>query len=78
MKNLDAYHDGLMHAFNEAYQASLPWAVDCATDGKGYIVIDDSGDDDGHVYETKKEAQDAADRLNKAAIQGEGDDFYIE
>jgi hypothetical protein len=78
MKNLDAYHDGLLAKHNEAYEHSLPWEVDCADDGDGYIVIDDSGESDGEWYETEDEAQAAADKLNAQAMQGDGDDFYIE
>lgn len=72
MKNLDAYHDGLMHAFNDAYQYSPPWEVVCNDDGKdGYLVIDDSGADDGNVYETEEEAQDVADMLNKEDMEND-------
>jgi hypothetical protein len=77
MKNLDAHHDGLLAAHNEAYESSLPWEVDCADDGEGYVVIDDGGANDGNVYETKEEAQDVADRLNKRAMEPD-DDYYIE
>lgn len=70
MKNLDAHFDGLMHAFNDAYEASLPWEVVCNDDGAdGFLVIDDSGDDDGNVYETEEEAQDVADMLNKEDME---------
>ena len=77
MKNLDAYHDGLMAKHNDAYESSLPWVVDCADDGEGYIVIDDSGASDGNVYETEEEAQDVANRLNKEEMEDD-DDFYID
>jgi hypothetical protein len=77
MKDLDAYHDGLMHEYNDAYESSLPWEVDCADDGEGYIVIDDSGESDGEWYETQAEAQAAADRLNKEAMEDD-DDYYID
>ena len=79
MKNLDAYHDGLMHAFNDAYEFSLPWEVVCNDDGAdGYLVIDDTGADDGNVYETEEEAKDVANQLNKEAMEDGDDDFYIE
>jgi hypothetical protein len=77
MKNLDAYHDGLMAKHNEDYEYDPPWTVECAEDGDGYIVIDDSGESDGEWYETEDEAQAAANRLNKEAMEDD-DDFYIE
>ena len=46
--NLDAYHDGLMHAHNDAYDYDPPWTVVCADDGEdGYLVVDEHGVDDG-------------------------------
>jgi hypothetical protein len=79
MKNLDAHFDGLMHAFNNAYEEEPPWMVVCNDDGAdGFLVIDDTGTDDGNVYETEEEAQDVANQLNKEAMEAGDDDFYIE
>jgi hypothetical protein len=75
MKNLDAYHDGLMHAFNNAYEYDPPWTVVCNDDGAdGFLVIDETGESDGDWYETEAQAQAAADKLNKEAL--EDDDGY--
>ena len=78
MKNLDAYHDGLMAKHNEDYEYDPPWTVECAEDGEdGYLVVNESGDSDGDWYETEAQAQAAANRLNKEAMEDD-DDFYIE
>jgi hypothetical protein len=78
MKNLDAYHDGLMAKHNEDYEYDPPWTVvDYEGEGGGYLVIDDTGADDGNVYETEEEAQDVANRLNKEEMEDD-DDFYID
>ena len=81
MKNLDAYHDGLMHAHNAAYEYEQPWSVVDYEDGDGtgYIVVNEDGDDDGmgYVFDTEHEAQRYANELNKEAMEG-NDDFYIE
>jgi hypothetical protein len=76
MKNLDAYHDGLMHAFNDAYEYDPPWTVVCADDGEdGYLVIDEDGESDGDWYETEAQAQAAADKLNKEALEDNDYDY---
>jgi hypothetical protein len=78
MKNLDAYHDGLLAAHNEAYEYDPPWTAVCADDGEdGFLVIDETGESDGDWYETEAQAQAAADKLNKEAMEG-NDDFYID
>jgi hypothetical protein len=81
MKNLDAYHDGLMHEYNDAYESEQPWSVVDYEDGDGtgYIVVNEDGDDDGmgYVFDTEHEAQRYANELNKEAMEG-NDDFYIE
>jgi hypothetical protein len=63
MKNLDAYHDGLLakHLTDEDVQ----WTVVCNDDGEdGYLVIDEDGESDGGVYDSWDEAQEQADKLN--------------
>jgi len=76
MKNLDAYHDGLMHAFNDAYEYDPPWTVVCADDGEdGYLVIDENGESDGDWYETEAQAQKYADILNKEALKENDYDY---
>ena len=73
--NLDAYHDGLMHAHNDAYDYDPPWTVVCADDGEdGYLVIDEYGVDDGDWYETEAQAQAEADRKNKEELE---DGYYF-
>ena len=55
MKNLDAYHDGLMHEFNNAYEYDPPWMVaEYDGEGEGFIVIDEFGIEDkmGFVFDT--------------------------
>jgi hypothetical protein len=53
--------------------------VVCNDDGAdGFLVIDDTGTDDGNVYETEAEAQGVANQLNKEAMEAGDDDFYIE
>lgn len=77
MKNLDAYHDGLMHAFNDAYEYDPPWTVVCADDGEdGFLVIDEDGESNGDWYETEAQAQAAADKLNKEARESYDDGYY--
>jgi len=83
MKNLDAYHDVLMAKHNEDYEYDPPWTVvDYEGEGEdaelgGYLVTNDFGDSDGDWYETEAQAQAAANRLNKEAMEDD-DDFYIE
>ena len=63
MKNLDAYHDGLLakHLADEDVQ----WTVVCNDDGEDeYLVIDEDGESDGGVYDSWDEAQEQADKLN--------------
>ena len=78
MKNLDAYHDGLMAKHNEDYEYDPPWTVaDYEGEGGGYLVVNESGDSDGDWYDTEAQAQAVANRLNKEAMEDD-DDFYIE
>ena len=78
MKNLDAYHDGLMAKHNEDYEYDPPWTVvDYEGEGGGYIVVNESGDSDGDWYDTEAQAQAVANRLNKEAMEDD-DDFYID
>lgn len=63
MKNLDAYHDGLLAA--HLAKEDVRWTVECR-----YIVVDEYGCDDGGSYYTEQEAQARANDLNK----GENDD----
>lgn len=79
MKNLDAYHDGLMAKHNEDYEYDPPWTVEYVEDdvGDGYLVVNESGDSDGDWYDTEAQAQAVANRLNKEAMEDD-DDFYIE
>jgi hypothetical protein len=78
MKNLDAYHDGLMAKHNEDYEYDPPWTVaDYEGEGGGYLVVNESGDSDGDWYDTEAQAQAVANRLNKEAMEG-NDDFYID
>jgi hypothetical protein len=78
MKNLDAYHDGLLAAHNEDYEYDPPWTVaDYEGEGGGYLVVNESGDSDGDWYDTEAQAQAAANKLNKEAMEG-NDDFYID
>lgn len=80
MKNLDAYHDGLMHEHNDAYEYDPPWTVaDYEGDGGGYIVVDEDGNEDsmGFVFDTEHDAQRYANELNKKEMEDD-DDFYIE
>ncbi len=78
MKNLDAYHDGLMAKHNEDYEYDPPWTVaDYEGEGGGYLVVNESGDSDGDWYDTEAQAQAAANRLNKEAMEDD-DDFYID
>jgi hypothetical protein len=77
MKNLDAYHDGLMHEYNDAYDYDPPWTVaDYEGEGGGYIVVNESGDSDGDWYDTEAQAQAAANKLT--AEERDDDDFYID
>lgn len=78
MKNLDAYHDGLMAKHNEDYEYDPPWTVaDYEGEGGGYLVVNESGDSDGDWYDTEAQAQAVANRLNKEAMEDD-DDFYID
>jgi hypothetical protein len=78
MKNLDAYHDGLMHEYNDAYDYDPPWTVaDYEGEGGGYLVVNESGDSDGDWYDTEAQAQAVANRLNKEEMEDD-DDFYID
>jgi hypothetical protein len=78
MKNLDAYHDGLMAKHNEDYEYDPPWTVaDYEGEGGGYLVVNESGDSDGDWYDTEAQAQAAANRLNKEAMEDD-DGFYID
>jgi len=83
MKNLDAHHDSLLAAHNEGYDYEPPWfVVDYEGEGDneelgGYLVVNDSGENDGDWYETEAQAQKYADILNKKALETD-DDFYIE
>ena len=78
MKNLDAYHDGLMAKHNEDYEYDPPWTVvDYEGEGGGYLVVNESGDSDGDWYDTEAQAQVVANRLNKEAMEDD-DDFYID
>jgi hypothetical protein len=83
MNGLDAYHDSLLAAHNEGYDYEPPWfVVDYEGEGDdeelgGYLVVNDSGENDGDWYETEAQAQKYADILNKKALETD-DDFYIE
>jgi hypothetical protein len=78
MKNLDAYYDGLLAKHNEDYEYDPPWTVvDYEGEGGGYLVVNESGDSDGDWYDTEAQAQAAANKLNKEAMEPD-DDFYIE
>jgi hypothetical protein len=82
--NVDAYHDGLLakHLAEQDYEP--PWfVVDYEGEGDdeelgGYLVVNDSGENDGDWYETEAQAQKYADILNKEAMEAGDDDFYIE
>ena len=77
MKNLDAYHDGLMAKHNEDYEYDPPWTVvDYEGEGGGYLVVNESGDSDGDWYDTEAQVQAAANKLN--AEERDDDDFYID
>jgi len=79
MRNLDAYHDNLLakHLAKDEYDP--PWTVvDYEGEGEdaelgGYLVTNENGDNDGDWYETEKEAQAAADKLNKEELKN---DYY--
>jgi hypothetical protein len=71
MKNLDAYHDGLLA--KHLAEEDVEWRV-VTNDNEegGYLVIDEDGEHDGIVYATWKRAKEEADKKNREV----DDDFY--
>jgi hypothetical protein len=71
MKNLDAYHDGLLA--KHLAEEDAEWRVVTNDDGEdGFLVIDEDGEHDGIVYATWKRAKEEADKKNTEV----DDDFY--
>jgi len=63
MKNLDAYHDGLLAKHLAEEDAEWRVVTNDNEDG-GYLVIDEDGESDGGVYDSWDEAQEQANKLN--------------
>lgn len=64
MKNLDAYHDGLLAKHLAEEDDEWRVVTNDAEEG-GYLVVDEDGEHDGIVYATWKRAKEEADKLNR-------------